>query len=181
MMRARLVMAVLAVAFLGGLGVSRASADSGAATYTYLIGTGGVEGPDVAMALNGDTITMTGSGTLSVHPKTVSGGGSFTHKNAAGAVLVRGTWTATQLLSFDNYGCGFFSGGTLPPNFCGGLALIRVHLAPSAGGPGVDAVLQVNCLLGKVPAGAKEGIRLAVDNGLNFNREVSGETLFVRQ
>lgn len=179
-MRVRLVLVVLAVAFLSGLGVSRAAADSGAATYTYLIGTGGVEGPAVAMASNGDTITMTGSGTLSVHPKTVSGGGSFTHKNAAGTVLGSGTWTATQLLSFNSYGCGFFSGGPLPPNFCGGLALIRVHLTPSAGGPGFAAILQVDCLLGKVPAGAKEGIRLAVGNGLNFNREVHGETLFIR-
>jgi hypothetical protein len=178
-MRLRLVLIVAVIAALGWLGGSRALADSGAAKFIYEIGAGNTACcPDTAMASNGDTITVTGTGTLSIHPKSVTGGGKFTHKNAAGTVLASGTWAATQLLSFNSYGTspGF------PPGFEGGLALIRVRLMPKGTTSTFDAVLQVNCLIGKVPAGAKEGIRLAVQDGLNFNKEVpGGETLFIRQ
>ncbi len=62
-----------------------------------------------------------------------------------------------------------------PEEFEGGLALIRVYLSP-----GFDGVMQVDCLLGDPPASAKEGIRLAIHGTPNFNKEVSGETLYVR-
>ena len=171
---------------LSGLGAIRASADSGSATYVYLIGTDFLCGlepsacPDVASAPNGDTLEMTGQGTLSIHPKAVTGAGNFTHKDAAGNVLASGTWTATELLSFHSYGSGAAQG--LPPELEGGKALIRVHLSPAAGGAGFDAILRVTCELGdKIPAGAAEGVRLNVQGGLNFNKEVSGENLFIRQ
>ena len=83
-----------------------------------------------------------------------------------------------ELLSFHSYGSGAAQG--LPEEFEGGQALILVHINPDAGGPGFDAVLQVDCLLGdKIPSGAEEGIRLNVKGGLNFNKEVSGFTIFV--
>ncbi len=90
-----------------------------------------------------------------------------------------GTWTALQLLSFNSFGSGAAQG--VPPQNEGGQALIRIHLSPSAGGPGFDAILRVTCLLGSPPVGAQEGIRLAVQGGPNFNKEVSGETDFIRQ
>lgn len=175
------VIAVLVLVLLA-FGAQSASADSGAARYQYLLGTGFVaglpaalEGPDVAMAENGDTIALTGQGTFSLHPKSLTGGGSFTHKDAAGHVRASGTWTATQLLSFHSFGSGSVQG--IPPQNEGGKALLRIHLSP-----GFDAILRVTCLLGdKVPAGAHEGIRLAGQGALNFNQEVSGETLFIRQ
>ncbi len=176
-MRRRLVLVAVILVALGSSLHARASADSGAATYRYLIGTGLLCGlapsacPDVAMAPNGDTIVLTGSGTLSIHPKSVTGGGTFVHKRGA-ATVGSGTWTATQLLSFVGYGCG---GAGLPANFCGGRAIIRVHLSA-----GLDAILQVDCLIGTFPAGAIEGVRLAVPGALNFNKEVSGFTLFIR-
>jgi hypothetical protein len=141
---------------------------------TYLLGTGGIEGPDIAEASNGDTIAIIGTGTLTPMPKAVTGSGTFVHKDASGVVLAAGTWTAVQLITFVSY-------GTLPPpnqNFEGGTANIRVHLTPSSGG-GVDAVLQVHCLIGSPPSGVDEGIRLNVQGGPNFNREVHGETLFI--
>ena len=181
MRRSTSLIAVLALA-LAGLGTASVSADSGAASYEYLIGTGVLCGfdpsacPDVTMAANGDTIVMTGTGTLSIHPKSVSGGGDFTH-NFAGGGSVSGTWTAKQLLSFNGYGCG---GEGLPDDFCGGQAVIRVQLF--VGGVHVaDGTLQVDCLIGTFPAGAVEGVRLAVQGGPNFNREVSGFTLFILQ
>ena len=176
------LIAVLALA-LAGLGTASVSADSGAATYVYLIAAGPLcdlpvpsPCPAVTMASNGDTIEMSGSGTLSIHPKSVSGGGNFTH-NFAGGDSVSGTWTAKKLLSFNGYGCG---GGGLPANFCGGLAVIQVELF--VGDTHVaDGTLQVDCLIGKFPAGAAEGVRLAVQGGPNFNKEVSGLTLLILQ
>ena len=183
-LRSLSLIAALAL-MLSVLGASSVAADSGSANYVYLIGTEPLCGldpsacPDVARAANGDTIDMTGSGTLSIHPKSVSGGGDFVHKDAAGNVLGSGTWTATELLSFHSYGSAAVQG--LPSEFEGGKAMIRVHLSPAAGGAGFDAILRVTCLLGdKIPASAEEGVRLAVQGILNFNKEVSGFTLFIR-
>lgn len=146
--------------------------------YVYLLGVEPIEGPDEASASNGDIITLAGSGTFSINPKSVTGSGWFKHTNAAGAVLGMGTWSATQLISFHSYGNSF---PDVPAELEGGLALIRIHLSPAAGGPGFDAVLQVDCLLGKPPAGAHEGIRLNVQDVINFNKEVEGETVFIRE
>ncbi len=136
-----------------------ASAQSATVTYDYFAGSGTPcsisECPDVASAPNGDTITIAGSGTLSIHP---------------------GTWTAQQLLSFVSYG----TESDLPPTFEGGKALVRIHLSPNTGGSGFDAVLRITCLVGSPPAGAHEGIRLNIQDVINFNKEVSGDTLFVR-
>jgi hypothetical protein len=185
-MRLRLILVAVIVATLSGLLAPDASADSGAAVFKYGIG-GPAAGPDFsfltgpprAMADNGDTVAISGHGTLSVHAKAASGGGTFTHRNAAGKVLVSGTWTARDLLSFNSYG----TSPGLPAIFEGGAALIRVHLTPAAGGPGFDAILTVACLVGKPPAGAAEGVRLNVQDVLNFNKTVaeSGQTLFIRQ
>jgi len=154
-----------------------ASAQSATVTYDYLAGSGllcPAGCPDVASAPNGDTITIAGSGTLSIHPDSVTGGGTYIHKDASGTVLDQGTWTAQQLLSFVSYG----TAPPFPPNFEGGKALVSIHLSPSTGGAGFDGVLRITCLIGSPPAGAHEGIRLDIQEGINFNKEVSGDTLF---
>jgi hypothetical protein len=167
----------LLVLSVAALQVPVASADAGSATYQYFLGVSPVEGPDVAAAANGETIEVTGSGTLSIHPKSVSGGGSFTHKDANDNVIGSGAWQAVELLSFDGYGCGFQG----DPSICGGRAIIRVHLVVNSSGPEFDGILQVNCLVGSPPAGVNEGVRLAIPGVANFYREVSGETVFVLQ
>lgn len=164
-------------------GPSRALADSGSADFNYLVASGFLcvppspsACPAVARAASGDTIKITGAGTLSIHTKSVSGGGFFTHKDPAGQVVATGVWTAAQLESFNSYGTspGF------PPTFEGGLVLIRVHLV-SHTGEAANAILQVNCSIGKAPEGhSGDFVRLAVDGGPNFNEGVSGATLFVR-
>jgi hypothetical protein len=168
-------------------GTASVSADSGPASYQYLIGSGLLCAlnpdfcPDVAMADNGDTVEVAGSGTLSIHPASVSGGGTFTHKDSGGGVRAAGTWTATQLQSFNDYGTapGF------PAAFHAGEALIRVHLVVTSGpftGAERDAILTVSCELAgaKVPGGHAEGIRLAIQDHLNFNQHVSGNTLYIK-
>ena len=173
----------LALAVSGAITVR---ADSGPATYVFLVGTDFLcdlapdACPNVAMASNGDTIEISGSGTFSIHPDSVSGGGTFTHKDADGNVLGSGTWTATELLSFHSYGSAVVQG--LPPEFTGGKVWMRVHLSPAAGGPGFDAILRITCVLGdKIPASAEEGVRLNLLGPINFHQEVSGLTLFIRQ
>ena len=161
-------------------------ADSDTINYKYLIGTVPLCGfdptacPDISVSSNDDTIEITGEGTFSIHPKSVTGGGAFVHKNSDGDVLGSGTWEAVRLLTFRSYGSGAAQG--LPSEFEGGKALMRVHLTPDSDGPGFDAILWVDCTLGdKIPTSAKEGIRLAVRGAPNFNKEVSGFTLFIRE
>jgi len=148
--------------------------------YVYLVGEEPtIEGPDKTVAPNGDTIIIEGSGTLSIHSKSVTGSGEFEHKNAAGTVLVSGTWEAQELISFKSFGT---PGDPFPPEFEGGKAVIRIHLSPSAGGDGFDALLQIYCVIaGVAPPGFGEGIRLVVPDVINFNTPVFGQTLFIRQ
>ena len=175
-----LLVALIVSSFLLLASVASAAAQSATVTYDYFAGAGVpcsvTECPDVASAPNGDTITIAGQGTLSIHPKSVTGSGTFIHMNASGTVLGEGVWIAQQLLSFVSYG----TSPGLPPTFEGGKALVRIHLAPNTGGAGFDAVLRITCVIGSPPAGAHEGIRLDVEAVNNFNAEVSGNTLFIR-
>lgn len=168
-----LVLLVLSILVLGA-GVQPASSASGPATFQYLAGTGFLCGlgadacPDIARADNGDTIEISGTGTLGIHPKLVSGGGTFTHKDSSGNILASGTWTAQELVSFVPY-------TVLPNNLAGGEALIRVHLSA-----GFDAILDIDCAIG-APPGHGEGIRLNVQDVINFNSKVSGVTVYIKQ
>ena len=169
-----LFLLVLSVAALGP-GVPPASPGSGSATFQYLAGSGFLCGffsgacPDITMADNGDTIEISGSGTLTIHPKSVGGGGTFTHKDSGGTVLASGTWSAQELISFVPYLV------LQPDNIAGGQALIRVHLST-----GSDAILDIDCAIG-APPGQTEGVTLNIQDVMNFNKKVSGITLFIKQ
>ncbi|MEK6860720.1 MAG: hypothetical protein AABY07_02000 [Nanoarchaeota archaeon] len=151
--------------------------------YDYLIGNEFLEefGPVMAKARNGDTIEFKGGGTFSTKPKTATGTGTFIHRNADGDIIGAGVWTATDLITFKSYGSGSFQ--ELPAEFEGGRALIRVYLDPDPRIPGFNGVLKVTCLLGnKIPPKAQEGVQLLVrDAKINFNREMGGATLFIRE
>ena len=83
-----------------------------------------------------------------------------------------GTWTAAELISFVSYGS---AGPSFPPGFEGGKAVILVHTSV-----GFDAILTVICAFGSPPAGQHEGIHLNVQDVINFNKQVSGFTLFIQ-
>ena len=127
--------------------------------------------PDTAKAANGDTVTIAGTGTLGVHPKSVTGSGTYSSTNTS---VGSGTWTALKLLSFKAYG----TNPAIAPGATGGKALIRVQLSNGARG-----VLRITCDLPgtTVPHGFHEGVRLAVTGGPNFNKEAGGVTIFIRQ
>jgi hypothetical protein len=168
--------AVLALA-LSALGAISLSADSESVSYQWIVGgpffttLGLPDIPNTSFASNGEKVEIEGEGTLNIHPKSVTGGGTFTFYDADGNILEEGTWEATQLLSFVSYGPATPQG--LPEQFEGGQFLMRIHLST-----GQDATLKVNCTLGTPPTGKaggeNEGITLAVQGGPNFN-ELLGE------
>jgi hypothetical protein len=133
--------------------------------------------PAIAMADNGDTIAIDGTGTFNPATRAADGGGSIVHRNAAGDILGEGTWTAMSVLGFHSYGTAELDGALLE----GGEVRLRVRIVAGGGAVQLDAILQIDCLVGtKVPAGAIEGVRLVVpDADLNFNKEVQGLTVFI--
>jgi hypothetical protein len=139
--------------------------------------------PNIGEASNGDhaMVLVTQPFFFGVHPKSVSGGGTFTHVFAGGSFST--TWTATELLSFQPYGCGLApTGATLPPNFCGGRVEIRISIATPSGP--VAGILTVVCLItddGQLPTQAEEGIRLVIPGVINFNKSEGGLNNYQKQ
>jgi len=179
------VSVLLTVGAVGGHVAGASSPPGLRTTFTYLIATDPLCGldpsacPAVSKAANGDIIEVTGAGAFTLGPKAVTGGGTFVHKNAAGDVLASGEWRAVQLLSFQSYGSGSAQG--LPPEFWGGKLMLRVLIIPDGAGITLGGIMRVTCELGnKIPGGAAEGIRLVVQDVINFNKEVSGLTLYIR-
>lgn len=146
-----------------------------------------LEVPNVSEAPNGDRISVTGSGVFSVHPKSVTASGGFTHTDASGAVVGSGTWTADKLLSFEFYGCGVVESldVTLPPDFCGGALKLDVTLTPTGTTLALDAKLTIFCIVGpQAPSShddpSEEGITLVVPGVANFNELVSGMNIYIQ-
>ena len=174
---------VLALA-LFAFGSAPALADPNNESATFQLH---IEVPNVSQASNGDRVAITGGGVFSVHSKSVTASGTFTHTNSQGTVLATGTWTADQLLSFEFYGCGVVPalGVTLPPNFCGGALKLSVILSPSGTSLAVPGDLTIFCIIGPqsppphdTPDG--EGIHLVVPGVANFNEIVSGMNVYIR-
>lgn len=166
--------------------VSDKSLNSVNATYEYF-------SVSLAMASNGETMYVSGDnsfefvgsneGTLSVYPKSVQGTGEFWHFAVDGSTLLgSGTWEATKLLSFKDYGTSPFLEGLEDPFYDGwkaGSANIRIHLVAD-GGAEFDAILRIRCNLPEVstPPSWAEGMRITVQDGLNFNKTIEGDDFF---
>jgi len=136
---------------------------------------------DVTEASNGDRVRLQGTGPLSIHPKSASGGGTFTHTNAAGTVLGTGTYTVTELIAFQSYGMSPLV-PPLPAGATAGKAQFRVEIRPQGTTLVHEGLLDVECRLPgvDVPGGTVEGIRLVVPGVANFNKPVSGATIFIK-
>lgn len=142
-------------------------------------------GGNRGVAPNGDLVRVTCRsgrnvcGTFSVHPKSVEASGEFVHEDAAGNVLGGGTWTATDLLSFQPYGCGVVLGTPLPPNFCGGQLKLRVTLKTPIGQ--LKGILTVFCIVGpNPPNSAEEGVTLDIPGVINFNHSDGGGNIYIK-
>ena len=161
---------------LGPGSASMGAVDQGeSATYTWHAFN------DVTEASNGDRVRLQGTGPLSIHPKSASGGGTFTHTNAAGTVLGTGTYTVTELIAFQSYGMSPLV-PPLPAGATAGKAQFRVEIRPQGTTLVHEGLLDVECRLPgvDVPGGTVEGIRLVVPGVANFNKPVSGATIFIK-
>jgi hypothetical protein len=180
MNRRSLFLVVVVAAVLGVLPASAVANAPNNESATYRLVT---PIPNIGEAPNGDhaAVLVTQPFFFGVHPKSVSGGGTFTHTFSGGSFST--TWTATELLSFQPYGCGLApTGDPLPANFCGGRATIRISIATPSGP--VDAILTVYCLIsadGQRPTNVEEGIRLLIPGVINFNKSEGGLNRYEKQ
>jgi len=180
MKRASVLVAVLTLA-ISMLLPATALADSATHTFQFHM-----EHPNVSEASNGDRVAVTGMGTFSIHPDSVSGGGTFTHMSAGGSVLARGTWTATELLEYQSYGCGVVLGNPRPANVCGGALKMRIVATPTGTNLQIEAILTIFCIVGPNPPNSHddpsgEGIHLVVPGIANFNKIIEGMNVYIQQ
>jgi hypothetical protein len=171
---------VLAATVLAGVALASSwPAASGATepnnqanSYIFLM-----EVPNVAQDAAGDTLAVTGEGTFAVHPKSASGGGSFTFTRAGGSTF-SGSWTVNGLVDFQPYGCGIVDGTPLPPDFCGGRVVLDIT-ATTPFGP-QPALLTVFCMIGSPPPSVEEGINATVPGVGELNRQAGGMNLYIK-
>jgi len=158
------------------------------ASFQFLVGAGPICSlavpnpcPDVSMASNGDTVTVSGQGTLSILAKSVTGGGTFVHKRA-GSEVAHGVYTVTGFQSFKAAGgslapTGLIDGiGTIKQTM-GGVLMMHVK-AVASNGRALSGVLGVHCALPGVEFHIEEGVTLSMP-GVNLNAtQAGGFTLF---
>ena len=140
--------------------------------------------PTTTAASNGLVLESELAGSFDVATKTASGVGTYSVM-AGTTVLDSGTFTLTRLVAFQFYGCGQVDTPdgpvTLPPDLCGGRALFAFQ-ATSSTGDKTDGLYEVNCQIhdpgGQAPPGTSEGVKVNA-RGVNFNKHVSGDNLFV--
>jgi hypothetical protein len=141
--------------------------------------------PTVTAAANGLTLESELEGSFNVANKTASGSGTYSVM-AGATVLDSGTFTLTRLVAFQFYGCGEVDTPdgpiALPPDFCGGRVILAFHATSSSTGEQTDGLYEVNCQIhdpgGQAPPGTSEGVK-ANARGINFNKHVTGDNLFV--
>jgi hypothetical protein len=141
-------------------------------------------GTDVSAASNGDTIALTGSGHAEPRRHKAFGGGTFVHKNAAGAEIGHGIYYVTGFVSWERLRGGSIVGvlagdGVGPINRAtSGILVLNVHLVGAGGTPQFDAVLTIFCHLPGTIRDVPEGFALNIPGVANFDEQVSGVTLF---
>jgi hypothetical protein len=154
-----------------------------------------VGGTDVSTDTEtGDTVDLTGSGQAEPAEGEAAGGGTFVHRNAAGATLAEGAYYVIHFVSWrrlaggslDATGLidGIGNGPGANPNEhepTSGVLKLRVHFVPVVDGtpqPGVNGLLIIYCHLPGTFEFVPEGVQVKVPSfGLNF-KPTSGNTLF---
>jgi hypothetical protein len=126
---------------------------------------------DTAMAPDGSTILLRGSGNLQAGPGGfATGGGTFVKSSGE-----TGTFTATGIQGFVSYGTRLPGQPFPPPPATGGEAKLRVALSNGQAG-----VLTIFCVIGSPPPSRMEGSTLVLGSGVSgeYLEEVSGFTIF---
>jgi hypothetical protein len=172
---------LLVLGLVAALALGPSPAIAGSATHTYMLE---MEGPNFGTAANGDRLEIDGHADFSVKPKSAEGSGTFTHTTSDGTVVGAGTWTATELLDYQSYGCGIVFDMPLPPNFCGGKVKLRVTLTTARGE--LPATMTVICIIGPNPPNSafgdkrSEGVMLDVPGMINFNHTAGGDNVIIQ-
>jgi hypothetical protein len=162
-MRRSFVLAFLALGLLLGLSgpAAASNANGNHNSYGWVVG---ADPPftDTAIAPDGSTIAMSGSGTLKAGPgRTATGGGSYSLSSGGS-----GTWTVTGVQGFVSYGEAIPQG--IPGAF-GGQAKLKVSLSN-----GDSGVLTITCLLGSPPPSKVEGISVILGSGGQYTKALAG-------
>ena len=134
------------------------------ATYAWIIG---VDPPftDTAIAPDGSTITLSGSGTFTAGPgRAATGGGSYSLSSGGS-----GSWSVTGIEGFVSYGPADFD-----PTLYGGEVKLDITL-----GNGSSGVLTIYCELGAPPAGKMEGISVVLGTDGQFTKQDGGDNVFI--
>jgi hypothetical protein len=135
-------------------------------------------------ASTGVTLHSELEGQFDVAAKTASGDGMY-EVMAGTTEIEHGTFELTGLVSFQFYGCGEVTTPDgpleLPSDACGGRVIFTFH-ARSSTGDDRYGLYDVNCQIhdpgGQTPPGTSEGVK-ANAHGINFNKHVTGDNLFV--
>ena len=172
----RLILALALVFCVAAIGAGSAGARTSKSTFEVFVE------PTISAARHGVTLETELEGSFNVADKTATGSGTYTVM--AGATVVdSGTFTLTRLIAFQFYGCGEVEGTELPRDFCGGRAIFRFHATSTLNGEETVGNYEVNCQIhdpgGKTPRGTSEGVK-ANARGINFNKHVTGDNLFVK-
>jgi len=167
-MKLRLLFGILMMALFALVPASALGTDANGNHNSYIWVVGADEpGTETAMAPNGSTITMSGSGILKAGPgHSASGGGTYSLSSGGS-----GAWTVTGVQGFVSYGEGIPQG--LPGTF-GGETKLRIMLDN-----GDEGVLTIICLLGSPPAGKMESISVILGSGGQYTKPVSGDNVFL--
>ena len=128
--------------------------------------------PNTAETSSGKTIRVSGAGSFDSGGDTVVAHGSFTRFNAAGAVIDRGTWEATDFVSFNNADFGGPS-----PGFQGGILTIKVTLFPHGGTPETNVTMIITCCVFG-PGSCIEGATVVGTSVGDFTIKTGGLNLF---
>src|SRR5712691_7049943 len=163
-MKSRLLIGALVLTVLALMPASALATDANGNHDTYTWVVGATTPSATAVAPDGSTITMTGSGTFTAGPGNAANGGGTYSLSAGGS----GTFAVTGIQGFVSYG----DAGS--PGLFGGEAKLNVTLSNGASG-----VLTIICLLGSPPAGKEEGITVILGKAGQFTKQDGGNTVFI--
>jgi hypothetical protein len=156
------------------------------ASHSYVLM---AEGANIGVAPSGDTVHVTCEategmcGTFNVNPKSIEASGEFQHFLPDGSLFAEGTWTATELITYQSYGCGEVFGQPIPPDLCGGAVKFRATFSTPIGE--LTGTITVFCVVGpKAPASIEhaftEGVTVVVPGIVNFNHPGGGENVYIQ-
>ena len=168
----RLILMIGLVLLAIGLTVGSASTATSKASYLVF------SDLSVTAAGGGATIQTELAGSFDAGAKTASGSGEY-----ESAAIGDGTFSLTRLVAFQFYGCGYFEDFNLgDPTLCGGRVMFAVHFTPDVGAP-FDGTIEINCQIhgasNQPPPGTSEGIKINT-RGVNFNKHVTGDNVFIQ-